>query len=109
MHKGYNKTMFSILLIFHIVALSVSIVATTIMMILALLSKATPQMARRANLLITGIGIAIGGILLIQNPLGSRCLELVSYLVVFSVAYRYVTVRSTQLSLTQTTGVTVSR
>jgi multisubunit Na+/H+ antiporter MnhE subunit len=68
-------------------------------MIMALLSKATPQMARRANLLITGIGIAIGGILIIQNPLGSRCLELTSYLVIFSFAYRYITMRSSQLAV----------
>ncbi|MDB5178001.1 MAG: hypothetical protein JWO61_384 [Candidatus Saccharibacteria bacterium] len=90
--------MHSLLLTIHIIALSLSIIATVTMAIMALLSHATPFVARRTNLFITGIGIALGGILLIQHPLGARCLELTAYLIVFSLAYRFVSVRSTQLS-----------
>lgn len=90
--------MITLLLTIHVVALIMSIFATTIMMILALLSRATPEFARRVNLFVTGIGIAIGGILLINHPVGSRCIELTSYLVIFVLAYRFISARSVQLA-----------
>lgn len=91
--------MHALLLTLHIVALSLSIVATVTMTILALFSKATPKNVQRLNLAITSIGIALGTILLIQNPIGSRCVELSAYLVVFAFAYRFVANRSHALTL----------
>ena len=100
--------MISSLLIAHIILLSLSVVATTLMMVGVLLSRAAPQLIRRTTLFITGIGVAIGGILLIQHPLGSRCIELMFYVVIFSVAYRYITVRSTKLTSLQTAKISIT-
>lgn len=88
--------MMSIILTIHVVALTMSIFATTIMMILALMSRASPQVALRTNLFITGLGIALGGILLVQHPVGSRCIELASYLVIFVLAHHFIAIRSVQ-------------
>jgi len=88
----------SLLLTIHVITLSLSLLATVTMVIMALFSRATPFLARRTNLFVTGLGITLGVILLIQMPLGMRCLELTAYLVVFSLAYRFVSMRSTQLA-----------
>lgn len=88
--------MMSLILTIHVIALVASVLATTIMMILVLMSRKAPQIALRANLFITGIGITLGGILLIQHPVGSRCVELTSYLVIFVLAHRYIAIRSAQ-------------
>jgi len=92
----------SLLLTLHVIMLSLSLVATATMTIMALFSRATPFIARRITLLITGIGITLGGVLLIQMPLGIRCIELTAYLIVFSLAYRFISVRSRTLSPTIT-------
>jgi hypothetical protein len=98
----------AIILTIHIAALSLSIVATLVMTVAALASKATPKKLRQANLLVTGVGIALGGILLIQNPIGSRCLELTAYLAIFAVAYRFISTRSIQLvSARSTSGASI--
>jgi hypothetical protein len=101
--------MISLLLTAHIVLLSLSIVATTLMMISVLLSHAAPQLVRRVTLFITGVGIAIGGILLIHNPIGLHCLELTTYIVVFGIAYRYITFRSDQLSAAQMADIVITQ
>lgn len=43
----------------------------------------------RINLIVTITGIGAGVILLLGAPLGVRCLMLTSYLVVFTLAYRF--------------------
>jgi len=69
------------------------------MTIMALLSHASPIIARRTNLFITSFGIVLGGLLLIQVPLGVRCVELTAYLIIFTLAYRFVSERSAKLAL----------
>lgn len=98
--------MITLILTIHIIALTTSIFATTIMIISTLLSRATPKLAQRANLFITSIGIALGTILLINHPVGSRCVELTAYLVIFVLAYRFIAARSAQPSkpITDTTA-----
>lgn len=90
--------MITLMLTIHVIALTTSIFATTIMMISTLLSRAAPKLAQRANLFITSIGIALGTILLVNHPVGSRCVELTAYLVIFALAYRFIAARSTQIA-----------
>lgn len=94
------------MLITHIVLLSLSIVATTIMVIMALFGRTIPALAQKINLVGTMTGIVLGTLLLIQHPLGSRCIELTAYVVVFGFAYRFIAARSRHLA---TLGIETTR
>lgn len=94
----------SILLTFHIILMSLSFVVTSIMVVLALFGVATPNKAHRANLITTIVGVTIGAVLLAAHPIGSRCLELTSYIVIFYFAYQYVSVRSKNLITSATSN-----
>lgn len=97
--------MIALMLTIHIIALTTSLLATTIMMITTLQSRTVPKLTQRANLFVTGIGIALGGILLINHPVGSRCVELTAYLIIFVLAYRFIAARSTQLTTPISDGI----
>jgi hypothetical protein len=90
--------MITIMLITHIILLSFSMIANTIMTIMALVGNRVPVLTQKINLVGTIIGIVLGALLLIQHPLGSRCVELTAYVVVFGFAYRFVAARSRRLT-----------
>jgi hypothetical protein len=84
----------TIVLITHIILMSVSLIATTGLVIVALFGKTSPNIVRRINLVLTLIGIALGAGLLIHQPIGSRCVELTAYILAFGIAYHFIEARS---------------
>ena len=104
-YRQYSRSMITVMLMIHIILLCLSLVATTSMVILALMGRGIPALAQKINLIGTVIGIVLGALLLIQHPLGSRCLELTTYIVVFAFTYRFIATR-TQKLLTHTSQAT---
>lgn len=88
----------TIMLITHIVLMSISLVATTGMVIASLCNIIVSRKIQLLTLIATVAGVILGASLLIIHPIGSRCLELTSYMIVFYFAYRYATIRSQSLA-----------
>lgn len=78
------------ILALHIVLMSASLVATSVMTIAAAASMFVRPSLVRANALMTGIGVLAGVVMIAQNPIGIRCAALFAYLAAFSAAYVYV-------------------
>ena len=97
-YRQYSRSMITVMLMIHIILLCLSLVATTSMVILALMGRGIPALAQKINLIGTVAGIVLGALLLIQHPLGSRCVELTAYVLVFAYAYRFIAARSQQLA-----------
>lgn len=74
-----------------------SLIATTGMVLGVLSGILITRTMRRSNLIVTTLGILLGAGLLLAHPIGSRCLELTAYVVVFSFAYHFVNTRSEKL------------
>ncbi len=86
--------MLAALLIIHIICLSISILATGALMVAALLTRKIAPQLSQATLAVTSVGVLAGAMLLLQAPLGLHCLMLSSYVIIFSLAYRFITKRS---------------
>jgi hypothetical protein len=82
------------LLLIHIFGMVASLLATIYMVAAVAATQNVRQWFVRLNLMITSIGIVSGALLLINQPLGIRCMVLVAYLGVFAIAYHYVKQRS---------------
>lgn len=79
----------TILLITHIILMSFSMISTAIVALVALISRKTPRTLDAVNVFTTMSGVLFGIILLIQNPVGSKCLTLVSYIAAFAAVRVY--------------------
>lgn len=94
--------MITLLLAVHIILMTLSLIATSSMVVMALASYGTPAWFLKANFIGTMTGITAGTILLVTQPLDLRCLLLASYLVAFGLAYSFVRRRMAQLSAINT-------
>jgi hypothetical protein len=90
--------MITLLLGLHIVLMTLSLIATSSMVGMALASYGTPAWFLKANFIGTMVGIASGTILLFTQPLDMRCVLLAGYLVFFGLAYSFVRRRMVQLA-----------
>ena len=78
-----------IVLIVHIVLLSLSLIASALLLVLHISGKSFSMSLLKLNTVGTAIGLAAGGILLIDKPFSMRCFMLLSYLVAFSALHLY--------------------
>lgn len=87
------------LLMFHIILMTLSLVATIGMVIAAISSVKVGRMFVRTNASVTTIGVLCGIALLIGQPIGAKCVALTAYVVVFAVAYGYVARQNQSLAV----------
>jgi len=86
----------------HIALMGFSLVTTIGMVTVSILGTQVPKKLRQVNLTATILGVILGSSLLIMHPIGSRCIELTAYVVVFALLYRYVGHRSEKLATLMT-------
>jgi hypothetical protein len=84
-----KKNMYSILLSLHITFMIVSLATTIGAVLTVALGRRVSTLVMRSDLVVTVVGIAAGAVLLLTAPLSVRCLMLVTYLGVFTLAYRF--------------------
>jgi hypothetical protein len=95
----YNQAMITLLLGFHIVLLSLSILMTIATLLTSALGHVVPKIAILLNTIGTTIGLSLGVVLLLSAPLDAKCITLAMYLVVFSGAQVYITSRNQRLAV----------
>ncbi len=88
------------LIAIHVALLVISIVATVVSTIAAAFGVQISKMFNRINILVTTVGISAGVILLIDKPLGVRCITLTAYLALFGLTQVYIRRRNKRLSAT---------
>lgn len=81
--------MHTLLLSLHIILMAISLVATIGSVIMTARGHAIRLAIMRSNLVVTIAGLGAGVVLLLNAPLGVRCLVLTSYLVAFALTYRF--------------------
>lgn len=82
--------MISSILMFHIFAMITSVLLTVGLFSFAVAARRTSHVVRITNRIVTTLGVVAGAILLVQHPMLSTCVTLTSYIVVFTVAERYI-------------------
>ncbi len=82
----------------HIILLSVSILLTIGTTIAAANKNSVSKRLTACNIVITSFGVLLGIILLLDAPIGSRCIELSAYVALFAVAQVYIRKRNNQLT-----------
>lgn len=87
-----------IILPFHVVLMSASIVMTAGSLVAAVCGVKVATMFQHTNLGVTTAGILSGLILIATAPLGMSCVILTAYVAAFWLASRYVANRTTQLT-----------
>lgn len=87
----------AILLTVHIALMIFSLVATAGMAAAALSSIKIETVFIRANVALTAVGTACGIALLIVEPVGTKCLILACYTVLFALTYRFIVQRNQSL------------
>lgn len=90
--------MHSLLLITHIVALSLSMLAIASLTAASLLGKASPAWQLLAAATVTTVGGLAGAGLLLSRPLGPDCLALTGYLALYAGLHAFVSRRQTRLA-----------
>ena len=94
----YTNTMLTLLLTFHIVSLSLSLIAILGSVFSSVLGRKIPARLIITNNVVTTLGILAGTALLLQAPLDAKCITLTAYLLSFVGAQLYVTNRNQRLA-----------
>lgn len=81
--------MHTLLLSIHIVLMIISILVTVGSLIVTAWGHPVRTAIMRSNVIVTVSGLGSGAVLLLTTPLGVRCLMLTSYLIAFTIAYRF--------------------
>lgn len=74
----------------HIMLMTLSLFATSAMAIVAALSHHVDHRLISLNTAVTGLGIAFGTVLILQQPLDMKCALLCGYLVAFAATYIFI-------------------
>ncbi len=81
------------LLFIHVAMMTISLIVTTGALTFTVFKKHISKALLRSNLFVTITGLLTGVALLNAQTLTMRCIMLTSYLIAFSIAYKYITIQ----------------